>query len=134
MPQPYSYDLRRKVIQAIEVDGLSQSEVSKYFNISRHTIARWQLRKKETGDVKAKPNKPPGPKHKIDDWEKFQKFAEVYGDQTQEEMATLWKGEISARTISRALKKIGFTRKKKLTVTTNGMNKNDKSFKKLSPT
>ena len=28
-------------------------------------------------------------------------------------MASLWSGEISARTISRALKKIGFSRKKK---------------------
>jgi transposase len=30
-------------------------------------------------------------------------------------MAKLWDGEISSRTISRALKKIGFTRKKRLT-------------------
>ena len=30
------------------------------------------------------------------------------------EMAKLWDGEISSRTISRALKKIGFTRKKRL--------------------
>jgi len=30
-------------------------------------------------------------------------------------MASLWDGEISSRTISRALKKIGFTRKKRLT-------------------
>jgi len=29
-------------------------------------------------------------------------------------MAKLWDGEISSRTISRALKKIGFTRKKRL--------------------
>ena len=51
--------------------------------------------------------------HKITDWEKFQKFVEVNGDKTQAQMAKLWPEEISERTISRALKKIGFTRKKK---------------------
>ena len=35
-----------------------------------------------------------------------------YHDKTQAEMAELWDGPISARTISRALAKIGFTRKK----------------------
>lgn len=39
--------------------------------------------------------------------------AKIHGDKTQVEMAKLWDGEISVRTISRALKKIGFTRKKK---------------------
>jgi len=33
---------------------------------------------------------------------------------TQAHLAELWDGEISERTISRGLKKIGFTRKKKL--------------------
>jgi hypothetical protein len=37
------------------------------------------------------------------------------------EMAKLWDGEISSRTISRALKKIGFTRKKRLMATGNEM-------------
>jgi len=36
-------------------------------------------------------------------------------------MAKLWDGEISSRTISRALKKIGFTRKKRLMATGNEM-------------
>ena len=40
--------------------------------------------------------------------------ASSHGDKTQVEMAKLWDGEISSRTISRALKKIGFTRKKRL--------------------
>jgi transposase len=40
------------------------------------------------------------------------------------EMAKLWDGEISDRTLSRALKKIGFTRKKRLTATANEMKSN----------
>jgi transposase len=41
MPKPYSYDLRQKVIQAIEFDGLKKSEASQIFNISRNTIDLW---------------------------------------------------------------------------------------------
>lgn len=63
------------------------------------------------------PNQPPGNGHKITDWEKFRAFAQIHGEKTQAEMAALWDGEISARSISRALQKIGFTRKKRLMAT-----------------
>lgn len=46
--------------------------------------------------------------------EEFEKFVKVNGEKTQVDMAKLWPVEISERTISRALKKMGFTRKKKL--------------------
>ncbi len=64
----------------------------------------------------------------ITDWEKFREFAQVHGDKTQAEMAQLWEGEISDRTISRALKKIGFTRKKRLMVTEKEMKRARQSF------
>ena len=116
MPKPYSYDLRQKVIQAIKLDGLKISEASVLFGISRDTIRLWLKRERETGDFQALPNKPPGNGHKITDWGKFTFFVEVKVDKTQVEMAQLWSEEISDRTRSRALKKIGFTRKKKLMV------------------
>jgi hypothetical protein len=79
---------------------------------------------------------PPGNGHKITDWEKFREFAKTNGDKTQVEMAKLWEGEISdslrdsfaSRTISRALKKIGFTRKKRPMVIANGMKSNGRLF------
>ncbi len=114
MAKPYSYDFRQKVIQAIELDGPKKSEASELFNISRNTINLWLQRKAKTGDVMAKANHPPGNNHKIIDWEQFRLFAKTHGDKTQVEMAQLWEGDISDRTISRALKKIGFTRKKNL--------------------
>ena len=124
MPKPYSYDLRQKVIQAIKLDGLKKSEASLLFNISRNTIDLWLKRLSETGDCQAMPNQPPGNDHKITDWEKFREFAQVHGDKTQVEMAKLWEEPISDRTISRALKKIGFTRKKRPMVTRNGIKPN----------
>jgi orotate phosphoribosyltransferase-like protein len=36
--QPYSYDLRKKVIEAIGQDGMKKIEVSQLLNISRNTI------------------------------------------------------------------------------------------------
>ncbi|EAW35814.1 putative transposase [Lyngbya sp. PCC 8106] len=96
------------------------------------------LRKAETGDYQALPNQPKGSNHKITNWEKFREFAVVHGDKTQVEMAQLWEEKISDcrscgtgganRTISRALKKIGFTRKKRLMVTEKEMKLNDKNF------
>jgi hypothetical protein len=81
-------------------------------------------RQTQTGDFLALPNKPNGNGHKITDWEKFREFAKTNGEKTQVEMASLWDGEISDRTISRALKKIGFTRKKRPTATGSGMKSN----------
>ena len=95
-----------------------------------NTIRLWLKRERETGDFQALPNQPPGNGHKITDWEKFTKFVEVNADKTQVEMAQLGTEEISERTISRGLKKIGFTRKKKLMVIKKGMKLNDLSLKK----
>jgi len=115
MAKPYSDDFRQKVMQAIELDGLKKSEASVLFNISRNTINLWCQRKVQTGDVKPKQRKASPHKDKIRDWEKFRTFVKEYGDKTQSEMAQLWEGDISQRTISRALQKIGHTRKKKPT-------------------
>jgi transposase len=130
MPKPYSYDLRQKVIQAIELDGMSQNRAAKAFHISRSTINLWCQRQASTGDCKAKPNLPQGNGHKITDWEKFREFVKVNGEKTQVEMAKLWDGEISDRTISRALIKIGVTRKKKLMGIENDLKRKGKNLLK----
>ena len=111
MPKAYSEDLCEKVMTAIELDGMPITEASELFNVARSSIYRWKQRKQETGSFKAKKSK--GATGIIKDWERFEKFVEANRDKTQEEMAKLWSESISARTISRALKKIGFTRKKR---------------------
>jgi len=128
MAKAYSYDLRQKVIQAIELDGLKKSEASELFNISRNTINLWFQLKEETGDLKEKPRQGGIKTGKITDWDNFRLFVSQNGDKTQAEMAQLWEGEISARTISRALQKIGFTRKKKLMATKKEMKSNERFF------
>jgi transposase len=93
---------------------MKRYEASAAFNISRNTINTWFQRRAETGDFQPKEREQQEKRQKIRDWEKFQAFVEENGDKTQAEMANLWEDEISERTIGRALKKIGFTRKKNL--------------------
>jgi transposase len=130
MPKPYSYDLRQKVIQSIELGEMNKSQASVVFQISRNTIDLWFKIKAITGDYQAKPNLPQGNGHKITDWKKFKEFIKVNGEKTQVEMAKLWEEDISSRTIARGLEKIGFTRKKKLTDIKKEMKKNDKNLLK----
>lgn len=130
MPKAYDYDLRRKVIEAIELNGMKRCEASEWFGISRNTINKWFQLKAETGDVKPKPSKHQGHSHKITDWEQCHRFVQLHGDQTQEKMAQLWPEPISSRTISRALKRIGFTRKKKRMDTRKGTKESAKSSEK----
>ncbi len=47
MPAPYSYDLRIKVIEAID-RGMGKTQASKIFNISRNTINLSLNRRKKT--------------------------------------------------------------------------------------
>lgn len=120
MAKAYSYDLRQKVMQAIELDGLKKSEASELFNISRNTINLWFQRKAETGDVQVKPRPAASQKQKITDWDKFRIFVKEHEDKTQAEMAQLWEGNVSSRTISRTLQKLGLTRKKRRMGIANG--------------
>lgn len=115
MPRPYSYDLRKKVIEAID-GGMKKTQASKIFKISRNTINLWLNKREETGDYQAKKGYQQGYGAKIQDLDKFKEFARKHGSQTQKEMAAAWEGEISDLTIGKALRKIGFTRKKNLRI------------------
>ena len=115
MPIPYSYDLRAKVLQAID-EGMTKNQASRVFKLSRNTINLWLRRREETGDCKARVGYQKGYKPKLADLEKFKEVARQHGRKTQAEMAEAWDGDISARTIGKGLNKIGFTRKKNLWV------------------
>ena len=123
MPTPYSYELRAKVLQAID-EGMTKTQASRVFKLSRNTINLWLKRREETGDYKAREGYQKGYKPKIADLEEFKEFARQHGRKTQAEMAEAWGGDISARTIGKGLNKIGFTQKK-LMGTAKGMRKKD---------
>ena len=111
MPTPYSYDLRTKVINAID-DGMGKTQASRVFQISRNTIALWLNKREKTGDYQAEVGYQPGYKSKISDLTKFREFTNANGHLTQKEIAEKWSGQVSIGTIGKALKKIGYTKKK----------------------
>ena len=91
------------------------------FHISRNSLNLWLIRERETGDYQAITHYQKGARHKIKDWERFQAFAKKHGDKTQAQMAQLWGDNVTQQNISDALRKIGFTRKKKATATESEM-------------
>ncbi len=118
VPKAYSQDLREKAIAAID-RGVPKSEVIMMFNVSRDSLDRWLKRRSETGNFQAIRDYQQGHSHRIVDWEGFRAFVKRHGDKTQAELAQLWHDPVSSRSISRALARIGFTRKKRPTATVN---------------
>ena len=114
MSAPYSYDLRKKAIEAIK-RGHKKVNVCRLFKISRNTLDLWLKREKETGDFRAIANKQ-GRQSKIEDKEKFKLFVKENKDKTQTRMAELWGNNITQQNISYTCKKLGITRKKNLRI------------------
>ena len=125
MPAPYSEDLRQKAITAVE-RGERKSDVSRMLNISRNTLDLWLKRKEQTGNCEAITRYQQGNRHKITDWQKFREFAKQHGGKTQGQMALLWGDNVSQQNISDALRKLGLSRKKRLTDILNATSSNDK--------
>ena len=124
MGKAYSYDLRTKVIEAID-RAMKKIDGSRTFNLSRNPINLWLKKRELTGDYEEKKGYQRGYGHKIKSRSKFRKQAKKNGDRTEAEMAEAWDEKISQRTISRGLKKLGFTRKKRLTGMKNDLKKKD---------
>lgn len=60
MAKPCSDDFRRKLMQAIELDGLKKSEASQLFHIGRNTIHLWCERQAATADIEPQPRQTSG--------------------------------------------------------------------------
>ena len=125
MPTPHSDDLRQKALAAVD-RGEGKSQVSRMFTISRNTLDLWLKRREATGSPSAIRHYQRGPNPKIENLEQFRVFAQAHGHLTQQAMAQQWQGDISDRTIGKALKRLGFTRKKRLMATENGTKSNAK--------
>lgn len=54
MSKPYSLDLRKRVVSAVE-GGLSRRQAAELFDVGISTVIRWTRRSRETGSAAAKP-------------------------------------------------------------------------------
>jgi transposase len=130
MARAYSMDLREKAVSAMD-RGEKKSQICRTLNISRNTLDLWLKRRAEKGTI-APCNYRRGVSPKINDLEAFKAFAQKYGHLTQQEMADKWHQPVSRVLIGQALRKINFTRKKKLTATEKEMRSKDKSLSNIS--
>jgi transposase len=120
----YSNDLRDRVVQA-RLSGVSVEDVAESFQVSRDCVYRWVALYQETGS--AHPKRRGGYKQpKIHDMKKFEAFAKAHAYSTLSQMRDHWEGEISEMSLSRAFKRLGWTRKKNTITTANATRKNAK--------
>jgi transposase len=119
----YSEDLRRKITNAVETD-MSKNEVARLFGVSLSSVKRYTRMVSEGTSLS--PRKAPGKRPKID--ECARRLLEA--DLEERPVATLaqrcWFLErvagvqVSASTVCRMLKRLGWTRKKDLLVRAKG--------------
>lgn len=113
MPAPYSYDLRKKAIEAVK-RGQRKTDVCSLLKISRNTLDLWLKRSEQTGDIRPSIPQQKGAIPKIKDEERFREFVKENQDKTQGEMAKLWGDNVTQQNISYICRKLGITRKKNL--------------------
>jgi len=130
---PYPIELRERVLESID-QGMSKWEAHQIFKVSRSTIDDWLKLREETGSVAANTNYQRGPKRAIEDNDENREFFEKHHQKTLEEMRTAWfeaNGEwLSDVTMSKTLKRFGYTRKKRPISTKSEMKKNVKTILK----
>lgn len=114
MPAPYSDDLRSRVIEKLTA-GWPLQKAADNFSLGVATVGRWWRRYKKEGHYKPIVKYQKGHSHKIGDLDSFKKFMIKNPSLTCNEIA-LKLGNMSKSTAHAYLKKINFTRKKKLSL------------------
>lgn len=116
----YSLDLRLKVLDAVD-RGIPRKEVVRTFGISMPTIERYLRRRRQTGDLVPKPSTGRTPSISIcatveqrrDLWSQLEENDEA----TLQRHCELWEKKrgvrVSIATMSRAVRKLGWTFKKR---------------------
>jgi transposase len=113
----YSLDLRERVVGAVEKGGLTQKQISELFNVSVTWIKKLLRRKRLEGHILPLPHG--GGKPALLDERKMESLRRVVArmpDATLEELCQKVPGPkgkpVSLPTMSRALAKLGLTKKK----------------------
>ena len=114
--KPYSVDLRERVLAAVD-RGTPRAEVCAAFAVSEPTVRRWLRRRRETGGVAPTvPRNRPAPKGSaLRAW--LPERLGVASDATLSELVRDFAAEsgvaVSTATVSRAITRLGWTRKKR---------------------
>lgn len=126
MGAPYSQDLRMRVLAAID-EGMSKTKVHQQFKVSRSTVDDWLRLRTETGKVEAMTDYPRGPAPALADSPELREFIEHHHHTTLGQLADAWfkvQGQrLSTATFSKTLKRLGYTRKKRVIATKHALPK-----------
>ncbi len=118
MAKGHSVDLRERVVRTLD-EGLSKRAAHQLFHISRSTIDHWLALREQTGTLVPRPMRRTRSCHL--EGAVFQEFVRRHAHCTLGEMAVAWHREqgvlLSAMSFSRALRGLGWTRKKRVGVT-----------------
>lgn len=118
----YSVDLREKVLRAVD-QGHARQEIVKLLGVSPATIRRYLKQRRETGSVapKARPGRTPRKLGPLQADLVVQ--LQAHDDVRLEDHCQLWEQshgvKVSTATMSRAIKRVGWTRKKRRWVPVN---------------
>jgi transposase len=115
----YSLDLRLKVLDALD-RGIPRREVVRIFGVSMPTLERYLRRRRRSGDLAPKPSpgRTPSICSTVEErrmlWKQFEENEEA----TLQRHCELWEGlgkaRVSVSTMSRAVRKLGWTFKKRV--------------------
>lgn len=123
----YSEDLRVRVLRHVD-SGQSKMSAHKTFGVSRSTIDRWLELRARTGSLKANTTYRRGKAPAINDLEAFADFAGRHSGCTLAQMAIAWEQEtgqkLTLMPFSIVLRRIGWTRKKRVFSTASAARKN----------
>ncbi len=122
MPKSYSTDLRECVLRSID-EGQSKSAAHRTFHISRSTIDHWLALREQSGSVTPRAVRRTRPRQLHG--AAFEEFVRGHADATLDEMALAWHEQggalLTAMSFSRALRGLGWTRKKRVGATKSAM-------------
>lgn len=117
MPRAYSGDLRRRVVAAVLKNGQSREAVARRFAVGRSTVYRWVAVAQSEGRLEAQPMRG-GPKPTIrDEGEAALRRLVAEGNhlnltEYRDRLAAQAGVRAHPRTLGRALRRLGLTRKK----------------------
>ena len=116
MMDAYSEDLRKKIVQALEQRRMNKSEAARAFGVSLSSVKRYAKAAREGRSLS--PGKAPGKRPKLD--EKARRLLEANVEERpfaklsdrREYLRRVAGVSVSESTLSRAIRRMGFGRKK----------------------
>lgn len=112
----HSMEFREHVMQALDKGEFTQEEIARGFGVNVRWIRKLIVRRRETGSVAPSPHRGgPPPKFTPQVDEQLCEFMARHPDATLREIQEGCCLDVSLTAIGNALRRLGFTRKKKVT-------------------